>query len=259
MKAIRHMPAFLGCAVTKPNKIRVLDYLDELDPLCEKIGACNTVCRTQEGRLIGYNTDAVGFFRSIAPLIDVRGASFFCAGAGGVGRAICAVLAHHGAARIVITDKCMESAERLRDDLKNAFCAADVPDGGLADAGGVFSQSGECVSVETAPFGCFAQAAECDVVINATGVGMGASVGQSPIPQTALRAGQLCFDACYNPAKTQFLLEAEACGCRIQNGLDMCLFQGAAQFELWTGSKAPVDAMRRELEYILYGKEELSV
>lgn len=57
--------------------------------------------------------------------------------------------------------------------------------------------------------------------------------------------------ACYNPAKTQFLLDAERAGGKILNGLDMSLYQGAAQIELWTGKKAPVDAMRRELLEIL--------
>lgn len=61
---IRHMN-FAGFAVTKPNKVQVLRYLDELDPLCRKMGACNTVVKTPEGRLIGYNTDGVGFYTSL--------------------------------------------------------------------------------------------------------------------------------------------------------------------------------------------------
>ena len=59
IKGIRNMP-FAGFAVTKPNKVEVLKYLDELDHLCEKIGACNTVA-VRNGRLIGYNTDSIGF------------------------------------------------------------------------------------------------------------------------------------------------------------------------------------------------------
>ena len=59
------------------------------------------------------------------------------------------------------------------------------------------------------------------------------------------------FDACYNPDKTQFLLNAEEKGCHVLNGLGMSLYQGAAQIELWTGEKAPVEAMRKELMDIL--------
>lgn len=58
---IRHMN-FAGFAVTKPNKVQVLRYLDELDPLCRKMGACNTVVKTPEGRLIGF---ALGIARGI--------------------------------------------------------------------------------------------------------------------------------------------------------------------------------------------------
>ena len=57
MNGIRYMPSFAGCAVTKPCKVSVLPYLDELDPLCAKMQACNTVKRTEDNRLIGYNTD----------------------------------------------------------------------------------------------------------------------------------------------------------------------------------------------------------
>ena len=63
LKGIRNMP-FAGFAVTKPNKVEVLKYLDELDPLCEKMGACNTVA-VRDGRLIGYNTDGMGFSISL--------------------------------------------------------------------------------------------------------------------------------------------------------------------------------------------------
>ena len=65
INGIRFMPSFAGCAVTKPNKVRVIQYLDELDSLCKKMGACNTVVRTDENRLIGYNTDCMGFYKSI--------------------------------------------------------------------------------------------------------------------------------------------------------------------------------------------------
>jgi shikimate dehydrogenase len=84
---------------------------------------------------------------------------------------------------------------------------------------------------------------------------MGKTIGQSPVPKAMFQPGQFCFDACYNPAKTQFLLDAEAAGCRIMNGLGMSLYQGARQIELWTGKKAPVEAMRQELLTIIAESE----
>ena len=104
------------------------------------------------------------------------------------------------------------------------------------------------------PKGDFSKIAACDVVLNASGIGMGAHIGESPMPEEYIQPSQLYFDACYNPDKTQFLLNAEAKGCRILNGLGMSLYQGAAQIELWTGGKAPVEAMRKELLDIIAGK-----
>lgn len=215
---------FVGCAVTKPNKIKVLEYLDELDPLCAKIGSSNTVVK-KEGKLIGYNTDALGFYQSIEPHIDVQGKNFFCIGAGGVARAIVAILLERGAKKVYVTDMYMDFANSLADTFEN------------------------CEAVSTCE-----KVTECEGVINASGVGMGKSVGKSPVDPALLNASQFCIDACYNPAKTQFLLDAEEKGCKILNGLDMSLYQGAIQIELWTGKKAPVDRMRKELDDILSGK-----
>lgn len=228
---IRYMPSFRGCAVTKPNKVRVLEYLDELDPFCRKIGACNTVVKNDEGRLVGYNTDGAGFLISLREEggLDAAGSAFFCLGAGGVGRAMCAVLAHRGARKIYVTDVYEDSARALADDINARFAPV----------------------AEFAPKGDFSGIAACDAVLNATGVGMGASVGRSPLPEACVLPGKLYFDACYNPRKTQFLKNAEEKGCKILNGLGMSLYQGAVQIELWTGRRAPVDAMRRELTAIL--------
>lgn len=231
MDGIRHMPSFAGCAVTKPNKVQVLDYLDGLDPLCQKMGACNTVVRREDGRLVGYNTDGTGFYLSLTRETDIKieDSAFFCFGAGGAGRAICFALAYHGAKKIYITDAFAQSGKALTDDINRSFAPA----------------------AKLVEYGDFSPIGSCDVIINASGVGMGAAVGQSPLPPEYIRPGQFYFDACYNPDKTQFLLNAQAKGCRTLNGLGMSLYQGAAQIALWTGREAPVEAMRRELSSIL--------
>ncbi len=233
VSGLRHMN-FAGFAVTKPNKVRVLRYLDELDPLCKKMGACNTVVRTPEGKLIGYNTDGSGFYTSLVEegKVDVKESTFFCFGAGGAGRAMCSVLAYHGARKIYITDFYEPCAESLVMDINENFAPV----------------------AEFVHHGHLEKVAESSVVLNASGVGMGSSIGQSPMPAEYVQPEQLYFDACYNPEKTQFLLNAEEKGCRILNGLGMSLYQGVAQVELWTGKKAPVEAMRKELLDILAGK-----
>lgn len=226
VNSLRYMN-FAGCAVTKPNKVKVLEYLDELDPLCEKMGSSNTVVKTPEGKLVGYNTDGVGFYTSLTEEggIKVNECVFFCFGGGGAGRAMCSILAYHGARKIYITDAYEECAISLVGDINEKFAPI----------------------AEFVPFGDFSKLAACDVVLNASGVGMGSTIGQSLLPKEYIKPSQFYFDACYNPAKTQFLLDAEEKGCQILNGLGMSLYQGAAQIELWTGKKAPVEVMRQEL------------
>lgn len=234
VKGLKYMPSFAGFAVTKPNKVEVIKYLDRLDPFCEKMGACNTVVRDKDGVLTGYNTDGVGFLRSIQEHgIKPEENTFFCFGAGGAGRAICSILAYSGAKKIYITDIFPGSTESLVKDINENF--AEV--------------------AEAVPYGSFDVLSDCTVVMNASGIGMGQTMGQTPLPEQYIRKEQFFFDACYNPDRTEFLLNAQEKGCRILNGLQMSLYQGVAQVELWTGEKAPVEAMRKELLDILSEKK----
>ena len=233
VNGLRYMN-FAGFAVTKPNKVKVLEYLDELDPLCEKMGASNTVVRTPEGKLIGHNTDGIGFIRSIQKDggIKVDENTYFCIGSGGAGRAMCSALAYYGAKKIYITDVFEESSKSLVEDINKNFAPV----------------------AEWVPSGDFSRVAEADVVMNASGIGMGSHIGENPMPAEYIKADQFYFDACYNPDKTQFLLDAEAAGAKILNGLGMSLYQGAAQIELWTGQEPPIEAMRQKLLDIIAGK-----
>ena len=230
VNGLRYMN-FAGFAVTKPNKVKVLEYLDELDPLCEKMGASNTVVKSADGKLVGYNTDGVGFYTSLTEEggVQVDQSVSFCFGGGGAGRAICSILAYKGARKIYVTDAYEPCANSLVDDINNNFAPV----------------------AEYVPYGEYSKLAACNVVINASGVGMGKSIGKSPLPKEYIQSSQFYFDACYNPERTQFLLDAEEKGCKVLNGLGMSLYQGVAQIELWTGKRAPVEAMRQELLTIL--------
>ena len=230
VNGLRYMN-FAGFEVTKPNKVKVLEYLDELDPLCEKMGASNTVVKSADGKLVGYNTDGVGFYTSLTEEggVQVDQSVFFCFGGGGAGRAICSILAYKGARKIYVTDAYEPCANSLVDDINNNFAPV----------------------AEYVPYGEYSKLAACNVVINASGVGMGKSIGKSPLPKEYIQSSQFYFDACYNPERTQFLLDAEEKGCKVLNGLGMSLYQGVAQIELWTGKRAPVEAMRQELLTIL--------
>lgn len=226
VKGLRYMN-IAGFAVTKPNKVEVLKYLDELDPLCEKMGATNTVVKTADGRLVGYNTDGIGFIRSLQrdANVNIEDHTYFCIGSGGAGRAMCSALADHGAKKIYITDVFEDSSRSLVEDINNKFAPV----------------------AEFCPNGDYSKIKDASIVMNASGIGMGVHIGEDPLPKEFFFKDKLYFDACYNPTKTQFLIDAEEAGARILNGLGMSLYQGAAQIEIWTGKEAPVAAMREKL------------
>jgi len=90
-----------------------------------------------------------------------------------------------------------------------------------------------------------------DILINATSVGMVPDVEKSPLPEGVVSRFQVVMDIVYAPMKTRLLQEAEANGCKVINGLEMLLYQGVAQFELWTGKPAPVGVMREALKEAL--------
>lgn len=239
VNGIRYM-SFAGFAVTKPNKVEIMKYVDEKDPLCEKMNASNTVVVLPGGKLKAYNTDGIGFYRALKedmPNINIEESTFFCIGAGGAGRAICSVLAYYGAKKIYIANRTISKAKQLVDDINENF----APVAELVDFGD------SILLME--------KVKESDVVMNNTGLGMISSLDETPIPKEYLRSGQLCFDATYNPSKTRFLIEAEEIGCSIMNGLGMSLYQGAEQIELWSGKAAPIEVMRQELMDILSEKK----
>jgi len=239
VNGIRYM-SFAGFAVTKPNKIEIMKYVDEKDPLCEKMNASNTVVILPDGKLKAYNTDGIGFIRALneeMPNINIKESTFFCIGAGGAGRAICSVLAYYGAKKVYIANRTISKAEILVDDINKNFAPV-----------------AELVNLNDAVM-LKDKIRESDVIMNNTGLGMITKLEETPIPKELLHPGQLCFDATYNPAKTRFLIEAEEMGCSIMNGLGMSLYQGAEQIKLWSGKDAPIEVMRQELMNILSEKK----
>ena len=94
-----------------------------------------------------------------------------------------------------------------------------------------------------------------DILINATSVGMVPHVENTPLPEQVVSRFQVVMDIVYAPMKTRLLQEAERKGCTIINGLEMLLYQGVAQFELWTGKPAPVAVMRDALAEALAQKQ----
>ncbi|WP_232379370.1 shikimate dehydrogenase [Polyangium fumosum] len=202
-----------GLGVSMPYKQQILPLLDGIDPLAAKIGAVNTVVQ-EDGRLLGYNTDCVGAVRAIEEIAPVKGARALVLGAGGAGRAVAHGLADAGA-EVVVTNRSLDKAEAL---------AAEI--------------GGRAAGVEEAR-----NAGRYDVVVNATSVGMGEIAAESPVPEEAIPAGLLVMDIVYKPIETALVRAATRRGARVIHGGRMLLHQAARQFELYTGERAPLDAM----------------
>ncbi len=203
-----------GLSVTIPHKSSVLPLLDDIDVLAEKIGAVNTIVN-DNGRLIGYNTDAIGAIRALEEKIDVQNISGLIIGAGGAARAIGFILKEKGVS-ISVVNRSQGRGRELAHSLECPFVPLD--------------KVGE---------------QEADLLVQTTPVGMHPHNNQCIVPETILKKNMVVMDIIYNPLKTRLLKMAEEKGCLTINGLGMFIHQGAEQFRLWTGLEPPIGAMSR--------------
>jgi 3-dehydroquinate dehydratase/shikimate dehydrogenase len=209
-----------GFSVTIPHKETLLKLLDGCDPLAAEIGAVNTVVVRGGGKLFGYNTDYVGVLRALERRISLAGSAVLILGAGGSARAVAFALARAGAnVRI-----CARRPARARS---------------LARVVG-----GEAIERRHLRREFF------DAIVNTTPVGMYPHANESPLAAGELNC-RLVFDAVYRPRRTKLLAMAERRGIESVSGLDMFVAQGTAQWEIWTGERAPVEKMRRAVVAVL--------
>jgi shikimate dehydrogenase len=216
-----------GFGVTLPHKQAILRHLDDCDPMAAVIGAVNTVVVRGGGKLYGYNTDYVGVLRALERCIPLRGSRALIFGAGGVARAVAFALAESGASVCVC-------ARRAR--------AANA----LARAVG-----GEVVERSRLQREFF------DAIVNATPVGMHPAADRSPLAARELNC-RLVFDLIYRPRVTKLMQLAALRGIETVSGIEMFVAQGTAQWEIWTGERAPVKAMRRAVLRALTSEEKMA-
>ena len=230
-----HASGFGGLNITIPHKEAAYRFLARHHTIAESaraLQAVNTVVFQRDGSLVGHNTDAPGFLDALKESFRAtpRGKRVLLLGCGGAGRAIALTCARQGAASIQIADVQLAARRRLRRALRQA--APDLSLGGIA-----LSRAARA-------------ARECDLIIQATPVGMQPD-DPSLLPPEAFRPGQVVFDLIYNPAETPLLATARAAGARTANGLGMLLHQGARAFRLWTNRHPPIPVMRAALEQAL--------
>jgi shikimate dehydrogenase len=212
-----------GVSVTMPHKQTVIPLLDTIDPIAEKIGAVNTLLIKDE-KVNGYNTDWIGAIQALEMTADLHSATVLVLGAGGSARAIGFGLKEKGV-KVLVANRTLAKGQALARDL-------------------------DCECYPLAEISHL----QVDALVNTTSVGMAPNLDATPVPQAVLENIPAVMDIIYVPSETRLLREAREVGCKTVNGLYMLLYQGVAQFEIWTGCSAPVDLMRE----ILFSRFESS-
>ena len=222
-----------GVNVTVPHKQSVIRFLDELDHEANILKAVNTIKNT-DGKLIGYNTDGIGFRRSLkAQNIKLSGKRAVVLGAGGAARAAVYSLIMLGIGPMIIYNRTLSRAKELADEMRastgfKAIHGRELDDDQLLE------------DLQSA-----------QLLVNATSVGMHPDVHSSPIKDvSALHAGLFVYDLIYNPAKTKLLQDAEKQGARILNGLDMLIYQGIESLKIWTGVEIKEAPLKELKDYL---------
>lgn len=190
------MNGFSGMNVTIPYKQAVIPFLDALDDTAEAIGAVNVIRFAENGTLIGYNSDVIGFMDSIRPLLMSDDRKALVLGTGGAAKA------------------CFYGLKRL--GLEPVYVSRHPQNGQLS-----YPEANSRLS-------------DYDVIVNCTPLGMYPDTeAMPPIDYSRLTPRHLLFDCIYNPEETRFLLNGRKQGCRTQNGMPMLIGQAIAAWNIW--------------------------
>ncbi len=185
-----------GFNVTIPYKEDVIPFLSSMDSIAKKIGAVNTVKITKQG-LIGYNTDAYGFQKSLEPHLKAHHKKALVLGTGGASKAVCYVLDQLGITYTYIS-RTKKQGQLSYDELNEDIIRSN------------------------------------HLIINCSPLGTHPNIHEKPlIPYSFLGEKHLLFDLIYNPEKTAFLNEGERRKTAICNGLNMLKFQAEKAWEIW--------------------------
>jgi shikimate dehydrogenase len=204
-----------GLSVTMPLKVGIIEHLDHLDSVAEAIGAVNTIVNNKDV-LTGYNTDWLGIVNPLERICSLCEKRVAVLGAGGAALAAVFGCMQRGA-RVTVYNRNKENAQALA---KRLGCEC----GELSDSAAITA---------------------ANIIINTTAIGMAELADRSPLPAGTLRSNHIVFETIYAPYTTPLLQQAIEAGAQLVRGHEMFLEQGAAQFELHTGVKAPRAVMER--------------
>ena len=221
-RVVRALPALgaVGANVTVPHKIRAFEICDTLSERARKMRAVNTL-KFQEGRILGDNTDGVGWWDALVRQSAGRFEKAIVIGAGGASRAICHTLMDNGLSKLVLLNRTTAKAHLLRDELP----------------------SGDAVKIDG--LDSFARHLEPDtLVVQTTSVGLKDSSSPVPLPES-WPEGCFLSELIYG-RQTSLMTHVLGLGGEVQDGLGMLCGQAAESLALWTEralSEIPFDEM----------------
>lgn len=193
-------PELAGINVTIPYKEKVMEYLDTISPEAMAIGAVNVIKVVHKGKqtvLTGYNSDVIGFSRSIKPLLESHHKKALILGTGGASKAIDYSLRQLGLETVFVS----------RSQKANTIQYSQITPELLK---------------------------EYEVIVNCTPCGLAPNFDECPdIPYEALSSNNLLYDLIYNPDETLFLKKGKKQGAVVKNGLEMLLLQAEGSWEIW--------------------------
>jgi len=218
-----------GLNVTIPYKERVIPFLDCLAGEAQVMEAVNTIVN-EGGKLIGYNTDGVGLYRSLERKgVGVEGERVLLLGAGGAAKAAVWALAKKGVASVLIVNRTRERGENLAHWARAKF-----------------SLKVEVIEWEKATAGESYLWSEVAAVINATSLGLKGE--EIPLPWEKLSSSVWIVDVVYRPGLTPLVREAKKRGIPSFDGKEMLIHQGAESFFLFTGERPPLQVLEEALD-----------
>lgn len=212
-----------GFNVTIPHKVDMMKFLDEVDDMCKRVGATNTVVNN-DGIFKGHNTDVDGFIDPIkSRKIDASGSDVLLIGAGGAARAIIVGLGNEKVRKITIANRTRQRAEEMIRFAHDLGVELDYLD--LESAGDV--------------------AGKYKFIVNSTSLGL-KGIG-CPISTKNIGKDSIVYDIVYVPVETPLIEKSKNQGATIIYGWEMLLAQAMKSFEIWTGKSAPYEAMKLTL------------
>ncbi|MDO5852414.1 MAG: shikimate dehydrogenase [Methanobacteriaceae archaeon] len=219
-----------GLNVTIPYKTDIIPYLDEIDPLAEKINAVNTL-EFNGNKVKGYNTDATGALKSLKDYTSITNKNILILGSGGASKAIAYQLAEEKPEQLIIANRTENNAQKI---IKNIKENTSVP---------IHYQT-----IKTAENTLENQ----DIIINTTPIGMYPNQYTKPVINTKnILSNHTVMDIVYNPIKTRLLKEAEKKGAIIIPGTNMLINQGLESFKIFTKKTTSYESFEKPLLKIL--------